>query len=103
MNESDDTQGNGFETAAAVVCEHVARQAPILHAVKSEPEDAADSGWQFLCGADDETWENAQVWAIHEVLSSESTLAPYLAMPTGTELRRLAPGVPWTPAAPRLS
>jgi hypothetical protein len=82
--------------AAAIVCEHVAKErAPILSAEKSEPQDDADSGWQFLCGVKEENWQNAQVWALHEVLSTDSSLQSFMGAPWGTVLRRTRVGAPW--------
>jgi hypothetical protein len=81
---------------AAIVCEHVARNgAPILFAEKSQPQDDADSGWQFVCGTEEENWQNAQVWALREMLSLDSSLKPYLEMPWGTVLRRPSVAARW--------
>jgi hypothetical protein len=92
-HEDDD---DGQSRTAAIVCEHVARgTAPILLAEKSEPQEEADSGWQFLCGTHDENWEDAQVWALHEVLSLEPSLRAYLDVRTGTVLSRRAEGEDW--------
>lgn len=47
---------------AAMVCVHVARGAPILRAIRDEPLEEADSGWQFLCNSgEDEREAEAQV------------------------------------------
>ena len=81
---------------AAIVCEHVAtKRAAILRADRSEPEDDDDSGWQFLCGNEDENWERAQVWALGEVLSLDPSLLEHVQMPAGTVLTRLDATASW--------
>jgi len=73
---------------AAIVCDHVALfDEPILRAVRDEPLEEVDSGWQFLCGGDSHS-TNAKIWAVHEVLSREPTLAPFIDLPPGTSLWR---------------
>jgi len=68
----------------------VAREGlPILWAEKSEPLDAEDSGWQFVCNSgrtEDET--QAQVWSIDEVLALEPSLATFVSSTPGTRLLR---------------
>jgi hypothetical protein len=82
--------------AAAIVCEHVANgNASISYAEKSKPLDDADSGWQFLCGLDDEDSEKAEVWAIGEVLQKEPSLSQFIDAPTGTVLIRNSIQEPW--------
>jgi len=82
---------------AAIVCRDVAvEHAPILYAERTEPEDAADSGWQFLCGAEQEDWHSAQVWAVHEVLSREPSLGPFIELSYGTVVTRATEDSPWT-------
>lgn len=80
---------------AAIVCAEVASGKPILHAERSEPEDAADSGWQFLCGSSSEDWQAAKVWAIHEVLEREPSLTRFIDFPCGTVLSRRSPSAEW--------
>jgi hypothetical protein len=74
---------------AAVVCREVAiDHAPILYAVRSQPVEPADSGWQFLCGAREEDPGEAQVWAVHEVLEYDRSIEPLIEKPPGTVLWR---------------
>jgi hypothetical protein len=61
---------------------------PILYAERSEPEDKADSGWQFLCGSASEDWRGAEIWTIHEVIEREPPLARFIEPPVGTVLSR---------------
>ncbi|HVU08863.1 MAG TPA: DUF2185 domain-containing protein [Verrucomicrobiae bacterium] len=81
--------------SAAIVCFEVANGAPILRAERSEPQDPADSGWQFLCGISSENWQTAKVWALREVLEREPTLAEFLESPFGTVLIRHSPNMRW--------
>jgi hypothetical protein len=95
---SDDEKQDWLNTAA-IVCEHVAdKRARILCAERSEPEDDADSGWQFMCGAEEEDWKKAQVWALHEVVSLDPTLKRHLDLPSGTILRRSRLSAQWEPS-----
>ena len=68
---------------------------PILYAERSQPEDEADSGWQFLCGNSSENWRAAQVWAIHEVLAREPSLAQFIELPVGTVISRTSAAEDW--------
>jgi hypothetical protein len=82
--------------SAAIVCSEVANdQKPILYAERSEPEDEADSGWQFLCGVSTENWRTAKVWAIREVLEQDPSLEPFIQFPIGTVLSRKSPTEEW--------
>ena len=81
---------------AAIVCSHVATgQRKILVADRGAPEDPADSGWQFLCGAEIEDWEQASVWSVQEVIDVEPTLASLVNMSIGTRLMRLSQNDEW--------
>ncbi|MDX2111737.1 MAG: DUF2185 domain-containing protein [Verrucomicrobiota bacterium] len=81
---------------AAIVCaDIVLKHESILYAERSAPEDTADSGWQFLCGADDEDWNLAKVWALHEVMELDESLKPFMKMPYGTILTRLSANDAW--------
>jgi hypothetical protein len=85
--------------AASIVCHEVAiNHAPILYAERSEPIEEGESGWQFLCGRSDEDWKIAQVWALREVLASEPSLRPFIDLPVGTVLSRVAPNAKWVVA-----
>lgn len=90
--------GNPMEPqdTAAIVCEHIAKdRAPILLAKRLEPENESDSGWQFLCGAPDENWQSAQVWALHEVLAYDGTISGLIDLPVGTVLTRSLANQKW--------
>ena len=81
---------------AAIVCAHVAAgRLPILLAERSEPEEPADSGWQFLCGVEREDWNEAKVWSVQEVIDTDPSLAALIDLPIGTRLARPAPDARW--------
>lgn len=85
---------------AAIVCGHVAKaQAPVLLAQRDLPEDPADSGWQFLCGADEEDWTEARVWSVGEVLEIVPDFAEFLERPAGSALVRVNASSPWAEAS----
>jgi hypothetical protein len=89
--------GDEKDRRAAIVCAEIAtEQAPIMRAVRSEPIEPADSGWQFLCGATTEDDSTAQVWALYEVLECEPSLEPFLELPAGTILSRRNAGEKWS-------
>jgi hypothetical protein len=81
---------------AAIVCSHVARDhAPILRAVRDEPEMDEDSGWQFLCDKNNENSDEAQVWLVCEVLEDHPSLSEIIESPPGTIATRLHESEPW--------
>ena len=82
-------------SGAAFVCTHVAAGRPVLVVIRDEPVEQADTGWQFLCGDDDED-EEPRIWSLAEVLASDPSLIPLASLPVGTALRRSALGLPWT-------
>ena len=79
--------------SAAIVCGHIARaEAAVCRAERDVPEDPADSGWQFLCGAEDENWADARVWSMEEVLCISPDLERFVDCPAGTVLVRSRAG-----------
>ncbi|MBL0163323.1 MAG: DUF2185 domain-containing protein [Xanthomonadales bacterium] len=81
---------------AAIVCGHVARlSAVILCAQRDLPEEPADSGWQFLCGAEEEDWTEAQVWSVAEVLELIPNFSEFLHLPADSVLTRKDPSSTW--------
>lgn len=83
---------------AAIVCAHVANSSrPILHAERDEPTMPEDTGWQFLCDAEEpEDVKEAQVWALSEVLEVEPSLAGFINYPPGISVFRVNQNSPWT-------
>lgn len=71
--------------------------ADILYAERSEPMAPEDSGWQFTEGSKDQSnFENAQIWTVHEVIESDSTLRPFIDYPVGSRILRNSKGDAWT-------
>ena len=85
------------QNSAVILCSHVANGGkPIFLAFRAEPENEADSGWQFLCNTvEDENWQEAKVWSISEVLSIEPSLDAYIEYPAGTNLMRTDSASEW--------
>jgi hypothetical protein len=82
--------GSYDDSGVAIVCEHIhSNSLPILLAVKSEPTQPEDSGWQFQCNnANQEDYKKAKVWSVREVLMYDPTLAGFLGHAAGTKLVR---------------
>lgn len=82
---------------AAIVCGHIAdSENPIIcYAQRDVPEEPADSGWQFLCGAENEDLAEARVWSLDEVLQISPDLAEFMDCPPGTVLTRSGPEDAW--------
>lgn len=82
---------------AAIVCSHVAKEAyPILRAIRTEPLEPEDSGWQFLCNSGRaEVEAEAQVWLVEEVLGIEGSLSTLINCEVGTEISRESKGSAW--------
>jgi hypothetical protein len=91
---------NRDDNRAAIVCAHVAVDLlPILSAIRTEPLREEDSGWQFLCDSGPDEIENqAQVWAVSEVLAVEPSLAEFMDSPIGTRLVRANRNSKWVKA-----
>jgi hypothetical protein len=82
---------------ATIVCKHIANgRLPILRAVRTEPLEPEDSGWQFLCNSGSEEREaEAEVWLVKEVIEYESSLAAFINLPVGTTLSRSNAASQW--------
>jgi hypothetical protein len=88
---------NYKDSRAAIVCSHIARcNYPILRAVRTEPLEPEDSGWQFLCNSGKKENElEAQVWLVSEVLGLEPSLSQFINLPAGTKLFRSGKASIW--------
>jgi hypothetical protein len=100
MKITQKTDREYFDTSkhsgAVIVCSHVALGKPILFAARSQPDEAIDTGWQFVCNSGvEETIDTAKVWALNEVLSLEPSLQDFIDLPIGTELERTDAKSPW--------
>ena len=85
--------------AGAIVSSQIVAGEPILRAVRNEPIDAADSGWQFLSesGAD-ESIENAQLWSVIQVVEHDPSLLTFINSPVGTTMSRTDVNSEWKPS-----
>ena len=84
-------------SGSAIVCSHVASgKYSILLAERSVPDEAVDTGWQFVCNSGvEENVDTAKVWALDEVLALEPSLRDFIDLPPGTELQRKHHNSPW--------
>jgi hypothetical protein len=89
--------GQFSDSRAAIVCSHIAQGGfPILGAIRTEPLEPEDSGWQFVCNTGNAEKESeAQVWLVSEVLSLEPSLSLHMNSPIGTKLSRLDKNSKW--------
>jgi hypothetical protein len=80
--------GDVDDSGAVIVCTHVAEGGfPILRAIRDEPVEPEDSGWQFTCNLD-HTRAGAKVWSIADVLRFDESVAPLLNAPCGSAFIR---------------
>jgi hypothetical protein len=83
MNNLDKYNGE-LDGCGVIVCSHSAtKQLPIIAAVRDEPIDALDTGWQFTCGGDHEH-DAPQLWRLDELLQIEPAFRPLVNAPPGT-------------------
>jgi hypothetical protein len=81
---------------AVIVCHEVAtKRAPILLAVRSEPEDSPDSGWQFLRGEDEEDREVQKFGLFMGFSSLVRTWKHISTCPVETTLKRNSVDADW--------
>lgn len=65
------------ENTACIVCNHVlSKERPILYAAHDGEAD-----WQFLCGQDDHTEENAKIISLKQVTELDQTVNDLYEMP----------------------
>jgi hypothetical protein len=97
MNGPDIADEFSQDHRAIILCAHVAsRELPILLAVRDDPVEEADSGWQCLCDSGrHEDPAEAKVWAVDEVLKLEPSLASYIDLQPGTRVVRSSAHAPW--------
>ena len=70
---------------------------PILRAIRSDPVNEYDSGWQFTDASMGNGSETApEIWRISEVLDVEPSLSEYIQLPAGTNITRRSANDPWT-------
>ncbi len=82
--------------SAVILCSHVADGSfPILAAIRNEPDDESDSGWQVLCNAHEENWKDAKIWSVSEVLQYEPSLEVYIDTPSDITIVREGTSSSW--------
>jgi hypothetical protein len=81
------------ETKAVFTCDHVlSGKRDILYAAHDSEGD-----WQFLCGQDDHTDENARVITLKQATELDQTINDLFEMPLGVGADRKSVKDKWTP------
>lgn len=81
--------------SAVILCSHVANGEPVLLAIRTEPENENDSGWQFLCNSHEEDWKDAKVCSVSEALVLEPALDRFIDQPPGITVVRDNASLEW--------
>ena len=85
--------------SAVILCSHVANGEPVLLAIRTEPENENDSGWQFLCNCHEEDWKDAKVCSVSEALVLEPALNRFIDHPPGISVVRGNASLEWKKGA----
>jgi len=81
------------ENTACIVCSHIlSKQLPILYAAHD-----AEGDWQFLCGKDNHTEENAKVISLKEVVEIDPSVNDLFEMPNAVGTDRKTVKDKWKP------
>lgn len=81
------------ENTACIVCRHVlSKQKPILYASHD-----ADGDWQFLCGDENHTEEDAKVISLKQVTEIDQSVNDLFEMPLGVGAERKTAKDKWKP------
>lgn len=81
------------EDKAVFTCNHVTEEkSPILYATHD-----TDGDWQFLCGRNDHTEENAKIISLKNIVELDKTLNQLFEMPMGVGVERNRIGENWRP------
>lgn len=84
---------NEPENKAVFTCSHVIQdKEPVLYV-----EHDYEGDWQFLCGQDNHSEENAKVISIKQATEIDQSLNDLFEMPKGVGAERKALGEKWTP------
>ena len=79
-----------------IICDHIFDGESILKAVRDEPIDPVDSGWQFHCNKFDHSQESsAKIISVQELLEIEPSLKTFINATVGTSLEREGPLNAW--------
>jgi hypothetical protein len=64
------------------------------HMFRDEPDNERDSGWQFFSGTETDEYvdeeDNLSIYAVNTIANYDPAIIPYLHLPVGTELERIA-------------
>lgn len=92
-----------MDRRAVVISEHVANKTlPAAVAVRDDPVDEADSGWQVLCDSGQPEFDYlAKLWSLENLLALEPSLRECVHLPAGTRLERDRDSGAWRVAAQR--
>lgn len=80
------------ENKAIFTCNHVLESEPVLYVTHD-----TDGDWQFLCGNDNHTEENAKVISLKQIVELDSTLNDLYEIPKGFGAERDSVGANWIP------
>ena len=81
------------ENKACFTCDHVlSRERPILYVSHDSEGD-----WQFLCGQDDHTDENAKIISLRQATEIDQTINDLYEMPVGVGADRKTVKDKWNP------
>ncbi len=81
------------ENTSCIVCEHVlAKERPILHVTHDD-----DGMWQFLCGAEGHSPENAKVIGLGQAVELDQSINDLYEMPLGVGAERESLNDTWQP------
>lgn len=82
-----------------VVCGHILRRVhPIRRAVRDEPQDPADSGWQALCGVVDHSADptpDGGLVSMEDLLRMSPELREWIDAEPPITLERESRSAPW--------
>ena len=86
-----DFKFNDKENKAVFTCNHITDDKnPILYVVHDSEGD-----WQFLCGKNDHTEENAKIISLKQAVEIDNTLNDLYEMPIGVGAERTEIGGEW--------
>lgn len=81
------------ENKAVFTCNHIVDdKSPILYV-----EHDSEGDWQFLCGQNDHTDENAKIISLKQAVELDNTLNDLYEMPIGVGAERKRVGAKWNP------
>ena len=81
------------KNTACMVCSHVLdKKFPILHVTHDE-----DGMWQFLCGAEGHTTEDAKIIGLGEAVALDQNINDLYEMPLGVGAERKSINDKWQP------